>query len=1510
MNDISTKPLYLGLDIGSTTVKAVVINTEADSTLYSCYIRHRAKQSRTVRQVLEDIDKKFPQQTFRVAVCGSGGKAIATAIDASFIQEVVANAAALRARYDNVGTAIELGGQDAKIIFFRRDSQTDNLEVADMRMNGSCAGGTGAFIDEVASILNVPVDEFNALAAQGTTVYDVSGRCGVYAKTDIQPLLNQGISKADLALSTFHAIAKQTIGGLAQGLDITAPVAFEGGPLTFNPTLVKVFCERLELKEGEALQPDHPELIIARGAALSLDGLCADSREVTLPELVAKLLWYEGSEHAHASQSKPFFATEQERDDWKAAHALPAQTPIPLHKGQKVRAWLGIDSGSTTTKFVLLDDDENLLDSFYAPNAGEPLQVAKDALIALRNRYRDAGAELEILGVGTTGYGEQLFARAFSAECHAVETVAHARAAAKYVPDATFILDIGGQDMKAIWLDHGIITNIVVNEACSSGCGSFLENFASSLHIPVEQIAEEAFRSPQPACLGSRCTVFMNSSIITEQRSGKSPGDIMAGLCRSIIENVFTKVIRISNLDSLGDNIVVQGGTFRNDAVLRAMEEHIGRPVTRSPYPGVMGAIGAALIAKERSTGEHTFIGLDAMDDFTYTQEANAPCPFCGNHCKRAIVTFSNGASWVTNNRCERGEVLGDPKDESVRAQLREKNAQKAKVPNLYPLRQKLLFQDYPCPDLAPKRNITIGIPRVLSFWDSMPFWNAFLRSLGFTVQLSAPSTRKMYESGLSAVTSDTVCFPAKLVHGHIRDLVNKKVDRIFMPSITTVPSENTEKTSESMCAVVKGYPIVLRNADNPAAKWGIPYDAPLFHWYTAADRLDQLGSYMESTFQVPRELTKAAIQAGDEAQASFRRQLVEAGQKVLDEVREKGTYAVVLASRPYQNDALVNHDLPEMFTKLGIPVLTADSLPHANEVELHKSALDVVNNYHARMLSSAIMAASDPNLEYVQLVSFGCGHDAYLSDEIIRLMREISGKTPLVLKVDESDIQGPLNIRVRSFVETLAMRRESEEKLTVRPLKDPYPVKFTKADRKEKIVLIPNTSRAFCRLMSAAMGRDGLRTEPLDMGRDEAIRLGKQYVHNDICFPAQMVIGEALAALRSGKYDGKDVAIGMGKYVGDCRLTHYSALLRKALDDAGYPNVPVVTNDDQDSHDMHPGYHMSVAASVNIAMGLPMIDALEELLRKIRPYELEPGSADRAFEAGIDAVMEGLERHGSIGARKGFQKAIQLMKEVPYDRSHPKPAVLIVGEYLLNFHPGANRDIEAYLERNGMEVIEARMTDVIRKTYFYKDSQVKEYHVHKPVREKVWYRVADEAFEVAHSVTDSIAKEHPLYSPAVRMPELVQASDPIIHHTFDAGEGVLIPGEILHHAAHGCRAFIILQPFGCLPNHVVGRGISKQLKALYPDAQILPLDYDPDVSFANIENRLQMLIINEKQRSQNAPHDSDGTGGGAAPSAPQTRDVQSAPKSKKAKKARKSSKPQPAAATAHHKKRAARSAT
>ena len=1515
---------HLGIDVGSTTAKAVVFDPLAQRVLFSRYVRHNAHQVETVATLLRTVAKEFPGCSFRLVACGSGGTTIADALGVPFVQEVVANSLAVRRDHENVRCAIELGGQDAKMVFFERDEKSGATTVADMRMNGSCAGGTGAFIDEMAALLKVPVEQFDALAARGQSVHQVSGRCGVYAKTDIQPLLNQGVSKEDLALSSFHAIAKQTIGGLAQGLDIHPPVIFEGGPLTFNPTLVRVFAERLELAEDDIVIPQNPETIVALGAALAADELFADNENCLIADLLdaADILDRAAASPAPSTRGTAYFASDEERAAWEVSHALAPQTPPDPIPGSTVRAYLGIDSGSTTTKFALVSPDGKLVDSFYAPNEGEPLDVARTALIALRNRYRAAEATLDILGVGTTGYGELMFAKAFGADYHTVETVAHARAAEACVPDASFVLDIGGQDMKALWLDGGIITDIVVNEACSSGCGSFLENFASSLNIPVENIAQAAFSSTNPAVLGSRCTVFMTSSIVSEQRCGKTPADIMAGLCRSIIENAFTKVIRISNLESLGKKVVVQGGTFLNDAVLRALEQHIGREVTRAPYPGLMGAIGIALLTQEHLEGARrergeveasledadatsegreparaTAFSLDALDAFSYTQESNLICPFCANHCNRTRITFANGDSWVTGNRCPRGEVVGDPKDKAIRDQVKRIAATVDSVPNLFDVREKLLFRDWPCTPNPTPQNTVIGMPRVLSMWEYAPFWTTLFRSLGFTVKLSRPSTRAMYERGLSAVSSDTVCFPAKLVHGHVRDLADQGVDRIFMPSVTTVTSENTSKTSQSMCAVVKGYPIVMRNSDNPEKRFGIPFDAPLFHWLSQKDRDRQLTEYLTREFSLDTASVRQAIDAADAAQKTFKAELAREGEHICDQVEREGSFAVVLASRPYQNDDLVNHELPRAFTELGIPVICADAVPRVNEVDLSRSRLDVVNNFHARMLGSAVIAAESPHLEYVQLVSFGCGHDAYLSDEIIRLMHLAGPKAPLILKVDESDIQGPLRIRVRSFIETIRLRRKKDgngkmsdrevaapsatsmaaaaevassdapvapsasapattqaaavpapqTRKRARELPDPYPQKFTKADRQDKVVLIPNTSHAFCRLMSVAFESQGLRTVPLEIGREEAIRLGKQYVHNDICFPAQIVIGEALAALRSGKYDPDKVAVGTGKYIGDCRLTHYEALLRKALDDAGYPQVPIITNDDVDFHNVHPGFKMNVSSALKIAFTLPMIDALEELLRKIRPYETEPGAADRAFDEALDLLMEGLRGKSLRSLKRGFSQAIDVMKKVPYDRTHRKPQVLIVGEYLLNFHPGANHDVELYLEHNGLEVIEARMTDVIRKTYFYQHAQEKEYRVTRPVKEKAWHAVADNVFDVAHNVCDSIACAHPLYEPPCRMPDLVRASDPIIHHTFDAGEGVLIPGEILHHAAHGCTSFLILQPFGCLPNHVVGRGIAKRLKELYPQANILPLDYDPDVSFANIENRLQMLILSAK---------------------------------------------------------------
>ncbi|MCL1846670.1 MAG: acyl-CoA dehydratase activase [Coriobacteriia bacterium] len=1467
----TTRRINVGIDVGSTTTKLVAIDACTHARLFAYYGRHQARQVESVLALLEQLEQGFPGALFRAAICGSGGLSLAEALGLPYAQEVVANAIAIHEHHPATKVAIELGGQDAKIVFFA-PSDSGELQVANLRMNGVCAGGTGAFIDEVAALLSIPVESFEGLASQGRQVFEISGRCGVFAKTDIQPLLNRAVPKEDIALSTLHAIAKQTICGLAQGLDIEAPVAFMGGPTSFIPTLVTVFAEHLGLKAEDIVIPDQPETVIALGAALSLDTLFKDEPALldldAARQALSAQLALKGPD---PQKGAAFFSDDEEYQRFCKRHAPSAIASFQLAPGQAKRAFLGIDSGSTTTKYVLIDTEGEPFESFCTANKGEPLERTIKALCDVRDKYRDAGTPLEILGVGTTGYGEELFARALCADYQVVETVAHARAAREFVPDLSFLVDIGGQDMKALWIDNGVITGIVVNEACSSGCGSFLENYATSFGVPVEDIATLAFGAQSPAELGSRCTVFMNSSIVTQMRNGRTQPDIMAGLCRSIVENVFTKVIRTANLDSLGPRIVVQGGVFKNDAVLRAFESYVGKEVTRSPYPDLMGALGVALLTREQwqkrnddkneqdgclenrelaaktaktaptahAEGLSTFIGLEALDGLSYTQETGLVCEGCSNRCVRSRITFSNGRTWVTGNRCAKGE---DPSgaDGATEVQTQE-------VPDLFKERERLLFGDYPVKALAPKRAESIGLPCVLAFWELMPFWKAFFSSLGFTVILSKPSSHRQYQAALPAVTSDTACFPAKLVHGHIRDLVQQGVDRIFLPAITTPEWEGPDKSEESLCALVKGTPLIIKNSDDPSGNWGVPYDAPLFHWFSKRDRARQLASFMQECFGIAPAQTRKAIAQGDAAQALFTKCLLEKGKAVIEEVEKNGSYAVVLAGRPYHGDALVNHGISSIFTELGIPVLSADSIPGWDKVDLSKSRLDLPNTYLSRILASCLLAVRSPHLEFVQLVSFGCGHDAYLSDEVIRLMKEVDNRAPLIVKIDESDTREPLRIRVRSFIETIALRRGEGHRAPVHALSEPYPAKLTRSSRKKMTVLLPNTSHAFSRLMAAVFNKQGLHAISLAYGQDEAVRLGKMYVHNDMCFPVQVVVGEVLEALSSGQYDLEHTAVAIARYTDCCRLAFYCAMLRKALDDAGFHQVPIVTNDDIDIHALHPGFKMSKLSLARIATTLPLIDVLEELLRKIRPYEVVPGSTQTAYEAAFDLVMQGVEAHGMRGARSGFRKALEVMGQVAYDRSTLRPRVHIMGEFLMSFHPGANNRIESYLEGHGFELSMVRITDMIHKIYFSRYGQIKDFSVSRPLSEKLWYAVVNAVFKIGNQAADRLAVRHPLHEPIIPLTELVKASDPIIHHSFDTSEGVLTPAEILYKAARGEKAFIILQPFGCLPNHIVGRGIAKRIKQLYPNIQILALDFDPDTSPANIENRLQMLITNSK---------------------------------------------------------------
>lgn len=1456
--------MLVGIDVGSTTVKIVVLDPDTKEILHSKYERHNAEQGLSVRRLLKKAHDLFPNRDFRVALCGSAGQSYAKTMKTFYIQEVVANSLAIKEQYPDTRVAIELGGQDAKVIFFDFDTELQQLVPSDMRMNGSCAGGTGAFIDQIAELLNISTEEFNDYASRGENLYEISGRCGVFAKTDIQPLLNQGVSKEDIALSSFHALAKQTIGGLAQGMTIRPKVIFEGGPLTFNPRLIDVFKERLELNDDQIIVPPNPELMVAYGAALSIELMYGDDPGNYEQETSDKALlaYIQKKQLGGNDEIVQFFESEQDKNDFIERHRLPPlENRIP-QQGETVNAYLGIDAGSTTSKFVLIDEDERPIYSYYSPNKGEPLEVVLGGMKQLRDFYREHGAILNILGTGSTGYGENLFAKAFKADYHCVETVAHARAARKYAPDVTFILDIGGQDMKAISLSQGVVSGIVLNEACSAGCGSFIETYAKSLGVAPEEIAELAFKAENPSHLGSRCTVFMNSSIITEQKNGKTTADILAGICRSIVENVFTKVVRVSNWDQLGTTIVVQGGTFKNDAVLRALEQYSGRTVVRAPYPGEMGAIGVALLTKEHvhsakelaknmnSWWSPNFPGLQSLDNFSYTKRPGVPCNLCANHCMRTIIEFSDGSNFVTGNRCEKGEIIGDIKDERVRRELKEKSEKRASVPDMMALQHKLIFEDYPFEPLLPANGISIGLPRALEFWNSMPFWKTLFKTLGFKVVLSSPSSYHLFDTSLPFVPSDTVCFPAKLSHGHIESLCKKGVNRIFFPQLVQSERENLSADSGFYCAIIQGYSMVVEKSNETKDRFNVPIDHPVFHWFNKKVKIKQISDFLHSSYKINKTLAEKAIEQADQSMELYYRKMEEAGKEALENVKKTGSFGVLVAARPYHMDPLVNHDLSKHFTQLGIPVFTIDSLGRNHNFDLSVVKMETTMNFHTRMIEATMLAAKEPALELVQVVSFGCGHDAVISDEMTRILRESAKKEMLILKMDEGEASGPLSIRIKSFMETIKgqkkqqLARKAKEAFT--ELKEAFPVKFERRDKHKRTIYVPNLSPSFSFLFSEVLKGSGYQMETLPLANDKAIELGKRYVHNDICYPAQINIGEFLANLENGTIDPQKAALGIAKNCEDCRAGQYPALARKALDDFGYPDIPLITSG-KDKKKMHPGFNFTLVEQWHLLWGLTMIDGLEKMRRRLRPYEVNQGECKRVF----DYYMKSISQVSKKNKRKGmaiFKEAITVFNRIEIKNIPRLPRVGIIGEILMNYHPAANIFIEDYLERYGMEVLVPDMHDFFQKAHLINNELASRGASPQPFIDYMSSLTTGSTFDYIHKKIEGLMQNFKFYQHSSGIRGIAQNVDNLIDLTYIGAEGWKLPGEIIEMEKEGVNSFVIIQPFGCLPNHITGRGFIKPLKKMLPHIQILSLDFDPDTSTANIENRLQMLIINARE--------------------------------------------------------------
>jgi predicted CoA-substrate-specific enzyme activase len=1348
----------LGIDVGSTTAKIAVV--DADKKLvFSEYRRHKAEQSKCVRQLLLLAQSHYPNARFKVAMCGSGARPIAKHLGVDFVQEVVANSIAVKYLHPDARTAIELGGQDAKIIFFYYDQASDQLVASDMRMNGVCAGGTGAFIDEIAQLLRIPVEEFNDFAERGGKAYHVSGRCGVFAKTDIQPLLNQGAARADLALSTLHAVARQTIGGLAQGTKLKAPIIFEGGPLTFNPKLIQAFAEHLGLDASEIIIPDQPDVIVAHGCALATETLLLNGKRLHYAgdlacRLETKVL---RAADLESSPEQVFFESDRVRADFFERHRVAEEKPAISRGQDSLDVYLGIDAGSTTSKFVFLDDDEKLVHSHYSNNEGAPLEVLRTALIAAREKARQKGMRLNILGAGTTGYGEELTAAAFHADYHTVETVAHARAALKYQPNASFVLDIGGQDMKAIFVNDRTITGITLNEACSSGCGAFIETFAQSLGVPVEEIAERAiaeraFQSTAPARLGSRCTVFMRSKVITEIKNGKSPDDILAGLCQSIVQNVFTKVIRLHNLAALGDHIVVQGGTFKNDAILRAMELHTQKEITRAPYAELMGAIGVALLTKEHCGAQEksAFLGLDRLESLDYREESGKRCPFCANHCNRSVVHFADGTHYVQGNRCERGEIIGDLSEESVREQVKCATQRIMSVPNLVEERERLVLKNYDVSPVCPPRGITIGIPRALDAWTRLPFWRGLFRALGFDVKVSDKSSHELFENGLATIPSDTVCFPAKLAHGHSLSLVDKAVDRIFTPNVMNGLSQFPQLEDDYPCAVLHGYGLVLKTN----VSTGIPHDIPAFLWKTAAMRDKQLIRYFEETFGIEDRLVRQAIQVADDCQEAFQTALERRAKKVMAQVEATDGFAVVICMRPYQNDPLVNHHLGKYFVRLGVPVIPADALPGLGEEDLSDVQVRINSNIQATFYAAASVVARHPHLELAQLTSFGCGHDAVVSDELQRIV-QCRGKQMLLLKLDESDVRGPLRIRVLSFVDTVRQRRHRSS--IVEAESRSSPAMFTNKDKRNRTLLVPNLSPGFSTVIAAIIEGRGFNIRVLPLADNRAIELGKLYLHNDICFPAQINVGEFLRAMESENLDSSKVALGMHQNCKTCRAGQYAMIARIALDAAGYAEIPIVTSGNE-LRDVHPGFNIDARMQRRILYGLAILDALEDLRRSTRPYELHEGDAEREFTVALEELCRILP-HSLNGIWKVLESAVASFNHIPLKKGPRKPLVMVLGEILLAVHSSANYNLEAYLESHGMEVLGTRLSDFFHCSFIRDREEVSHYFEDKSFLLGLVNKVGESMFERARLATEELMAGYSRYRPRVSAHQLYGAT-------------------------------------------------------------------------------------------------------------------------------------------------------
>ena len=1393
----------LGIDIGSTTVKIAILDEEKN-LLFSDYERHFANIQETLSSLLKKAHDALGELTVHPMITGSGGLTLAKHLGVPFVQEVISVSTALQHCAPQTDVAIELGGEDAKIIYF----EGGNVE---QRMNGICAGGTGSFIDQMASLLQTDATGLNEYAKDYKVLYTIAARCGVFAKTDIQPLINEGATKEDLSASIFQAVVNQTISGLACGKPIRGHVAFLGGPLHFLSELKAAFIRTLKLDDEHAITPENSHLFAAIGSALNYD----EKVSVSLSEMVKKLSSNIKLEF-EVARLDPLFASREayEKFTERQNQYSVAKKDFSTYEGN---CFLGIDAGSTTTKAALVGEDGSLLYSFYSSNNGSPL---KTAIRAVQEIYSLMPDTARIVYSCSTGYGEALIKAGLMLDEGEVETISHYYAASFFDPNVDCILDIGGQDMKCIKIKNHAVDSVQLNEACSSGCGSFIENFANSLNYSVQDFAKAALFAENPIDLGTRCTVFMNSKVKQAQKEGATVADISAGLAYSVIKNALYKVIKVSDATELGRHIVVQGGTFYNDAVLRSFEKIADCEAIRPDIAGIMGAFGAALIARERYVegAETTMLSIEKINELQFTTTM-AKCKGCTNNCRLTINRFTGGRQFISGNRCERG--LG-----------KEKN--KEKIPNLFEYKNKLLFGYTPLEADEAERG-EIGIPRVLNMYENYPFWFTFFTKLKYRVILTPASSHKMYELGIESIPSESECYPAKLAHGHVTWLIRQGIKEIFYPSIPYERKEFPDANNHYNCPIVTSYPENIKNNIDELRDGSIRFRHPFLNF--ESPETITLGLTKEFPEIPASEIEEAVRLAWDEL-AKTRKAMWEKGQETLKWLKDNNRHGIVLAGRPYHVDSEINHGIPELINSYGVAVLTEDSISNLNEPERPLIVMDQWM-YHSRLYAAANYVKTTENLDLIQLNSFGCGLDAVTTDQVKDILAN-SGKIYTCLKIDEISNLGAARIRVRSLLAAIRAREEKKEERKVVPASFNRVV-FTEKMRKDYTILCPQMTPIHFDLIETAFNVSGYRLEVLNRDEREAVNLGLKYVNNDACYPSIIVVGQIMSALLSGKYDLNKTAVLISQTGGGCRASNYIGFIRRALEKAGMEQIPVISIN-LSGLEKNPGFKLTPQLLIRGVYAAFFGDVFMRCVYRMRPYEQVKGTTDKLHKKWVGICKKFISsRYPTYGQfKKICRQIIREFDNIPIT-DEQKPKVGIVGEILVKFLPAANNHLVELLEAEGAEAVMPDLIDFLLYCFYNSNFKAEALGMKKSTA-----TLSNIGIKLVEQIRGAAAREFQAsrhFTPPAHIEDLAKYAKDIVSLGNQTGEGWFLTGEMLELIHSGVNNIVCTQPFGCLPNHVVGKGVIKEIRHQYPLANIVAIDYDPGASEVNQLNRIKLML-------------------------------------------------------------------